>query len=394
MPNELTRPGPPTELARVQVNVLSKANPVPGLLRLARVVVQQTPEVSAVFTQAKEESQSAEWLRNRIAPELAKFFPGENVEEVATYLADEYLQIGDSILLVSSETGRALARITEEDMYQPAPVPRESGNMVVPERRLRPDLEGFIVQWVFDRNQEREVIEKILSRVPQTQLLRDEGDSRALLVTRAGRRLLTTQIQDALPGLLEASTGITRGFLGFFPLGKPETPSEYQRIPDLRVFATARHLLQDPSTRNLRQDVRGSVLASASTGWIREIASSLLREGVRIARVSTPLPLGEAVRGRETGFWIASPNAAHALQRLGVRTLPVQFSRDDVAVYLTEPAGLLEVDPNAYWCRSREVHDRWTVETEMTATLWVDWRKVTVLLMSGAFPTGISLEPL
>lgn len=394
MPNELTRPGPPTEIARVEVNVLSKANPTPGLLRLARVVVQRTPEVSALFTQAKEEGHTAEWLRDRLTPELEKFFPGESVEEVATFLADEYLQIGDAILLISSETGRALARISDDDMYQPAAVPRESGNMAMPARRLRPDIEGFIVQWIFDRNQEREVVEKVLSRIPQTQLLRDEGDSRALFVTRDGRRLLTSQIQDSLPTLLESSTGIVRGFLGFFPLGRPENTSEYVRIPDLKVFATARQPLQDPSTRNLRQDVRGSVLASSSTGWIREIASTLLRVGVeRPGFIRVVLSLVEALRGRETGLWIAPPNVARALQGLGVRALPVQTSREDVAIYLTEPAGFLEVDPNAYWCRSREVHDRWTVETEMTASLWVDWRRVTVLPLNGIDPSGISIEP-
>lgn len=392
MSDEITKPPTlgPGDISRVEVGVLSKANPTPGLLRLARVVVQQTPEVSAIFTEARANKHPATWLQERLQPELEKFFPneGDAVKEVSTFLADEYTQIGDAILLVSSETGRALARITDDDFYTPAEVPRESGNMVAPARRLRPEIEGFVVQWIFDRSQEQEHHAKLLARVPQTALLQEDGDSRLLFTTRAGRRLLTTQIQTALPSLLEGCTGIARAFLDFFPLGSP-TAGMLLTPLEVKPRHTHRVPIQDPTARNLRYDVRGSVLAGSATGWVREAAQQLLEKGPKGA----PRTVQEALEGRTSGLWVASPNAARVIKESAlVRILVLPPGREEVAVYLTEPAGFLEVKSDGFWCGSREVHDRWTVETEMSANLWVDWEKVHVIPLTGVPLSGVSFE--
>lgn len=385
-------PTPTADLARVEVGVLSKANPNAGILRLARIVVQQTPEVSAIFTEAREGKHTAEWIKERLQPELDKFFPGDEdaVAEVSTFLADEYVQVGDSILLISSETGRALARITEDDLYQPPPVPRESGEMVTPAKRIRPEVEGFIVQWTFDRAHEQEQYGKILARVPQTQLLREEGDPRLLFTTRAGRRLLSTQINSALSTILQTCSGISKAFLDFFPLGKLVGA---EAIEDIKALNTYRAPIQDPTARNLRYDVRSAALSSSATAWTRAAAFRLVTEA---KPVGDPRTASEAIEGRQTGLWIASPNVLVAFKQAGalVRMMAVPHLPDDVAVYLSEPAGALDVNPDGYWCRTREVHDRWTVETEMTATLWVDWTKVQAVPLQGIQATGMATEVL
>lgn len=393
MSDKLAKAPPALDLTKVEVGVISKANPSPGILRLARIVVQQTPEVSAIFTEAKEQRHPASWIQERLQPELDKFFPNEAeaVKEVSTFLADEYTQIGDSLLLISAETGRALARLTDEDFYTPAPVPRESGNMVQPGARIRPDIEGTIVQWVFDRSQEREHFTKLLERIPQTQLLRDEGDSRMLFTTRAGRRLLATQIETALPDLLKGSSGVARAFLDFFPMGKPERLG-FEAI-QVRPLNAYRAPLQDPTARNLKYDIRGSVLSGTSTAWVRAVAEAVLDDAFK-ARRGRSASLDEAFEGRSSGLWVASANVATALRRRGVlsRFLVTHPRVDEYALYLTETAGHLELKSDGFWCRSREVHDRWTLEAEMDGTLWIDWSKVTVFALSGVALSGASIE--
>jgi len=387
--SDLTKPGPGAELARVDVKVLSKSNPSPGLLRLVRVTVQKSPEISELFKQARSEGRPAEWLKERLIVELQKFFPEEDVQEEASYLADEYTQIGDSILLVSAETGRALARITDADFYQPAPLPRESGNMALPAKRLRPDVEGFIVQWTFDQSREREVMEKLLERLPpQTALLRDEGDSRLLFTSRAGRRKLTSQVQTALPTLLSETSGLPRAFLDFFPLGKPSGPMTKIEV---KGIGSLRYPIQDPTARNLRFDVRQAVLGSTATAWVRGMARQLASAAVEAGQVKPSVTLQQALEGRRTGLWLVTPNAARAFQ--GVRVLPISVDRE-VALYLTEPAGFVDVNPDGFWCRTAEIHERWNVETEMEGTLWVDWAKVYAVELADIPMTGTSVEVL
>jgi hypothetical protein len=389
MIDELTKPAPEVGLSRVDVKVLSHTNPSPGLLRLARVVVQQTPEISDLFKQARTEGRPADWLKERLIPELKKSFPHDDVQEEAGYLADEYTQIGDSILLVSAETGRALARITDDDLYQPAPVPRESGNMVLPAKRLKPEVESFIVQWAFDQGREREVLERLLERVPQTALLRDDGDSRLLFTSRAGRRMLTSQVQSALPTLLASSTGMAKAFQDFFPLGKP-SGGGLDRIRGLKGFGISKYPIQDPTARNLRFDVRRAILGATATGWVRDLARQLASAAIQGGRTKPATPFPEVIEGRTSGFWIATPNVAKLLQGRA-RVLPVSVELE-IGIYLSEPAGYLDVDEGGFWCRTQEIHDKWAIETEIGADLWVDWSKVYAVEVAEAPVTGTSVE--
>lgn len=377
-------------LSRVEVGVISKANPEAQTLRLARVVVQRTDEIRDIFAEAKLNQHPADWIFERLEPELWKFFPQDKgaASEAARFLADEYVQIGDSLLLISSDTGKALARITDEDFYLPAPVPRESGGMAQPTPRLKPHIEGFIVQWTFDRAHEEAQVNQLLQQVPQTQLLRDEGDSRLLATTRVGRQLLSRQVKDGLPDVLPTATGIAKAFLDFFPLGDPGAGME--KFP-LEAFSSYRSLLQDGLARNLKYDLRKAILGNAATSWVRNAASLLVDKGQLVGGEKT---VEEAVEERQLGLWMVSPNVAAMMRDLGlrVRTLVVPTIPDDRAAYVESQAGVLKVDPESYWSSSREVHDKWTVATEMKADLYVDWSKVHLIALRDVLVSGSYVE--
>jgi hypothetical protein len=96
--------------------------------------------------------------------------------EVAQYLADEYFQLGDAVLICDRTTGKAIARISDADMYQPPDQVRESGNLAKPLPRLNPNLEGFLVSYIFEQERDRQLRADILATLPGTEFLAEHGD--------------------------------------------------------------------------------------------------------------------------------------------------------------------------------------------------------------------------
>lgn len=77
---------------KVNVQVLSKANPGSGLLRRSRKKIQEDPSLGGLFTTGVID---VETLTQRLREKLPL---DEGVEDVAQYLADEFAQLGDGIL--------------------------------------------------------------------------------------------------------------------------------------------------------------------------------------------------------------------------------------------------------------------------------------------------------
>jgi len=382
MPSDLVRAQSNALVRKVNVEVLSQADPNPSILRLARLVVQRSPEVRAVFMQVPVD-------RDRLTSVLRQHFPfDEGITEIAQYLADEYEQIGDGILLISTQTGKAIAKLSEEDFYLPAPVPRESGSMVQLGPKIRPEIEGFVIQWQHETHRECLVRDRMLSRIPQTELLREDGDRRILALSRAGRRNLVAGIQGLLPTLFQEATGIAGDFLSFFAMGKPP---EESGLTALQVGAKSRvrNSIQDQLTLNLKYDLLTATLASVVTGWIRDIAGQLLGN-IPSASLQS-LPLKTVVSDRSGGLWVAEPNSAIELQHCGCRVLPTQGPRQ-IALYLRGPAGFLELQRKEPAFGSREVHDRWFFEAMTDAVLWVDFSRIEVFSVQGIDESGLSVE--
>ncbi len=363
------------ELERVLPEVKTLARPVKGPLLAARHEVKRSPKLQALFRAARKERWPAAKLAEDVAPVLENLLEGSPAElrEVATYLADEYEQVGDAVLIVSTVTGKAIARITDEDIWQPDPVPRHSGNLVKPLPRLRPDLEGFLVQWVFDEDREQNLLATLSKKGAQTSLTREEGDRRLLPVTRAGRASLAQELGDALPNILGAVQGASRAFLGHFSV-LSEHPVETKLSPLVKCTAFGRVVtpIADLSTFNLRYDRLGAMAAQIGTSWVREIARTLAMGTATKERVRVTWPFNTP------GFWIGGPDL---VQAFGVhRALVVDGAPSTI---VRPPAGVIVIEPSSYACQGREVFDRWEVAAAVEYTLYVNWENVVTFDIEG-----------
>jgi hypothetical protein len=393
MPNLVAQTSQQQALARkVQVDVLSKVDPPPGLLRRVRVSIQNEPILSSLFTpnEGGTRSVDAEVLTER----LKSFYPLEDsIEKVAQYLADEYEQLGDGILLISSSTGKAIARLTSDDFYQPAPVPRDDGRMVERPVTIRPDTEAFITHWRFENDLEAKVRERVLARISQTEYLREEGDSRLLSLSRSGRRELAGQLERSIPEIFAHPNGIVRDFLEYFPLGeRPHQEDEWDRVR-VQPSSLVRRSIQDSLATNVKYDTLTAILSTTATSWVRCLASALLESQLKLEE--DPIPLKEAITIRQAGIglWLSEPNLAAALKGHGCRVLPAP-GPDNLAVYLFEPAGILDIPEDRFGVHSREMHGRWTLESVTEATLWINPGLVRTFRIKDVSVSGVSVEVL
>ncbi len=374
-----------------EVEVKSKANPAAGILRQVRVVIQQ-PEVAELF-----KSTPMEALPGKLLAHLQKAFTEygyhtEVLQDAVTYILDEFVQIGGSILLISPHTGRAIARLTEEDIYQPQSVPREHGGMAVPAKRLRPELEGFLVHYSFERVREQDDLGLISLRVPHTtDLVREVGDPRLLFTTLNGRREIRHQIAEILPNLLDtakrsrlspASYLLTR-FL-------PPSDQELLRGPDFTVEVGSRYRtpLVDATARNLNFDVKRVVLESTVTSWTRELATNILaRLGSEFSHNMTEW-MGSP--DHTNIMFVMSPNTAKHLSP-DRPTLVVNQFRDGVVLGVEGPVlGALRVQDTGI--DTREVHDRWTATTYAKVDVWLDTSRFAVFEVKDVPVSGVTVE--
>ncbi len=398
--SDLVRRGQGSPLARVEVGVLTKANPIAGLLRVTRTIIQRTPSLRNLFMQARSEAWAPERLANLLFEGITTYFDGPvpedpvNVRAVADYLADEYAQLGDSILLISADTGRAIAKLRDEDFYQPSMVPREDGTMVTPGRRIRPEIESFIVQWQFDRAYEQKIESSMLAKLPRTALLAESGDRRVLFATRQGRKVLVSEVGARLPHILpDSCTGSTKALFDYLRVVKePPTEAGYVSLGEVTHHATASYPLADKKAKNLRYDIWSSILATTASGWARRLAGAVVAYGPD--QEATDVTIGYLRDQVDINFWVCSPNVAIALT--GRRSkksdiLPVGVT-DKFAVGFKEPCGYVVIDESSYDIKDREVFDRWEVATSFRATVWVRWDLIQAFRIHDVPFTGLSVE--
>jgi hypothetical protein len=366
------------KLSKIDPQVNSLARPEASCLIAARNEIQRNGAARVLFDQARTEDWDPKRLVEALQPVVEPVLDFElyDIAQALLYLADEYTQLGEGALIVSSATGKAVAKITEEDVWTPPPVPREGGGMAQPLPRLRPDLEGFLVEWVFNQEREQGLLSKLSRRVSQTALLREEGDPRLLVVTRGGRKQIAAEIEEELPRLLtEHCHGVVRNFISHFEM-REEAPTDRVLKPLLRCtgFARSRVPIQDPSTFNFRHDHFTAICGRLAVQWVRDIARTLAVSAHTVKPHSVLFDqIGEIAVEGET-YWIGPADVAKEFrERVQKHALPVE------GVPLTGLSGVvgaLVVDPASYRCSSREFLDRWEVAASFEYTLWVDWSKV------------------
>lgn len=324
---------------------------------------------------AQAQNRDREGLIAGVAERLDEAWGGGQLaqaQECAQYLFDEWRQLGEGLFVASSETGRVVAVVTEEDFYQPAPVPREGGGMALPQKRLKPEIEASLHSWVFERGRETAILEQLALRGHQTDFLKENGDPRLLVATREGRRHIVQEFSKLDPGLLLRAAGGTGGrFLRFFDLTDHE-PEERAGYVELKGAAFSRTSMgvQDPLTTNLSHNRPASLQGALVQGWLREIAKKLSVAAPKGLEVSQRALTKEHLDG--VTFWIAPPEALRYLRKANplVQVMPVEGAgvlglRDGIL-------GTIQVEPN-FAASNREWFDRWEAETQLTYRVWVNW---------------------
>lgn len=359
---------------QIEPVVVSTADPDRIDLLQARADVQSSPRLQALFREGLPPNE----LASRLAAELQKIWPEGDPSDAAQFLADEYNQIGpQGIQLINTETGRIAAIIREEDIYQPAMVPREGGGMATPLKRIRPDLEAAIITWFHDKDREKRIVEALAERGHPTPLLRDMGDPRLLVATRRGRKHIVDSLGRIAPQvLLEAAGGTSGQFLRFFEFG---SAPEENTLTHLMGTVTSRTTMgiADALTTNLHHNRPATLQGALVQGWVREIARVLANApeetvGTIDVRTARELP---------GSFFVAPPDMVRPFRRISPRVsvLPVET---DKVIAVEGKLGYLKV-PEAFKTFSREIFDRWEAGSALDYEMWVDLSCVRAYAVEG-----------
>ena len=255
---------------------------------------------------------------------------------------------------------------------------------------IKPEVESFISMWRFEDQLEHRVRERVLSRITQTEGLRENGDPRLMVLSRGGRREIAGKIEQAIPTIFDSPKGIVEDFLQYFPIGnRPNQENEYERV-QVHPSSLHRRSIQDPLALNLKYDPVSSTTAVIATSWIRSLALAILESRSLCPQKSS---LEEAIQGKTDGLWIAEANLAAALQKRGCRFLAVP-GPEHLAIYVHTPAGILELPLLEFGIHSRDLHGRWTVETVTEATLWLNFGRIHTFQIEDVEASGVSVEVL
>lgn len=399
----------PTDLAQFTPEVKTLARPQAGPLIGARTVVQQDAGVRATFEKAKKEGWTPEKLAGAIIPTLEELLDcePEAAIEAAQYLADEFAQLGNAVLLCDRTTGKAIARISDEDMYQPPPQRREGSNkLVVPLPRLNPNLQGFLVSYIFEKAKDREMVAAIQARLPQTDFLRTVGDARLDALTRVGRLRVADRVRGALPDILEAVQGASRAFLDLlYPVDSATDTRALVLCPPLpRQQAEARghQVILDSKAANLNFSWEATLRARIATGWVREIAAQVVNEARTCTapehRTTISHPNLTLAHLEGVPLWVGDPATCNAIRRtfppnMGVPIIlpcTTPFSGHAVGLSTLLPLGCILVHPDTYSFETRELNGRWETLAQMEYTLFLDWSRVRYLTVTGLPVEGVA----
>lgn len=349
-------------LDRVNVSVVSDFNPDPAKLKLARQLIQNDSTLQECFMGQPD----GEYLVERLSDPLE-----EGASEVVGYLIAEHAQVGNRIVVLHPETGRAIAALSEDDFYQPEPVPRESGSMVIPPRQVKGEIAAHIASTFFENDREVKIRQDMLSRVP-SYIPAPVAERMVRFTTRAGRKQVAMEIHDRLPFVLSQARGATADFLRFFTLDgtPPKGATKYPLgLDHLTITAEVRIPVQDGKSQNLHFDQFSSLSSTVASQWIRGVASLVLIEANRREPEETLIVSGhdlviahEGAIGhvRDPVFMVS--NVPHKLNRYVVGLCPL--------------AGTVSF--SEFQTEYREVHDEWRLRASASVEVHVDWSRVKV----------------
>jgi hypothetical protein len=373
---------------RLDPQVETKAQPQRDWLLQARADINSDTDLQQIFREARAEGRSPESVADAVSSYLTAKWGGHGSEayEAALYLANEHDQLGEGVHLVSTETGRVTLTLAEKDIWQPPDVPREGGGMVKPLPRIRPDLESLVVTWTFDQVREQHIVQALAARGHQTDLLRQEGDPRLLVATRAGRRQIVQGIVGHTPkALLEATGGTAAAFLRHLDLRTTEPVGTALQALSGVVTARSKMTIADQTTVNLHHNRARTLQGALAQGWVRDIARRL-----SLAVQARSSAVGEIdaheLRAEHLGdvawFWVAPPELVSVIQELRPNCTILPSDGAALIGFLKPKVGALVV-PEEFAAEHHERFDQWEVATHLPYQLWVDWDAFKYLPVGG-----------
>lgn len=365
---------------RLDPKIQTTASPATNWLLQGRADANRDLTLQALFREAKADERGADWLAEVMANRFLQLWEGQGTAEapeVARYLADEYFQVSDGIHLVSKDTGKIIATVTEDDIYQPAMVPREGGGMATPLPRLNPALEAFITTWTFEKGREERILHTLVERGVRALSL---DDPRLHPATRSGRSQIVRDVAETTPeALLRGTGGTSAAFLQYFDLrtDAPEGGSE----PDLEGCIEAKSILNigDQTTLNPHHDRRAMLRGVLPQGWVRGMGKSLAEAAHKRLEVAT-FERTDVPKELPGKFWIIPPEAIREFIRPTWTIMPVENAK--IVGFWKARVGTIQI-PEQFAAASHELFERWEAVGDLEFKMWVDWTALTCLEVTG-----------
>jgi hypothetical protein len=380
--------GEPTALVR------SAANPEPAVLLVFRAMLQRRSDLRDLFTQFRAESRPVEWLRDMLTPRAAVALEEcsfEEVREVCQYLADEYQQLAcvpgcqldDGWFVVDETTGRVLTVASPEDVYDPGLLARESGGLAPALQRLNPAVEARLITGRHEEAREQGNLAWLAERLPQTDLVRDLGDRRLRMASRAGRTDIARQLSETDPATLLWRAG-GRAALFLRHLARTNEGGA-TGMTQVEGVASARLVigLQDQRAVNLlTYDPLSALRGVAGLNWARAVARQLSYVAKETSKAALPISAEDVTddlfASAET--WVIEPDVYVLLG-----------SQAQAKTFIVEGAETIGMTGNVGWLavgsdlgvQTRELSDRWEVTATISYTVHVDLKKIQVLPLVG-----------
>lgn len=370
-------------LQKVNPEVLTKAEPQADDLLQARADVQANPHIRDLFKKAKDENWDRDGLIDQVATAMAKIWPFGDPTEAVSYLVDEFYQLEPGIYLTDSRTGKVVAILQEEDLYQPSMVPREGGGMAKPLRKIKPEIQAAIYLHLHESDREADILKALSGKTPQTDLVKEAGDYRLLAATRSGRKHIVTSLSKQEPKtLLEATGGSVGAFLRKFELVDHEKgPYEFERLHGTVNSKTSMKVV-DQTTMNLQHNQAGNLQASVTHGWVRGVAKALSLAAH--ARKYVDLEVSTMVESLPGDLIIVPPELVRAVRKLNPKTaiLPIEGAKP---ISITGNLGFWKV-PDTLLARNFDAFDRWEVFAELEYTVLYNPSSVYAFNLVGVDP--------
>ena len=388
-------------LARVSTEISTQAKPSGNILTRVRDFITKSSGAQNIFLDAKEDKASADQLYLNLAPFLVREMPLEDegdLLEAVRYLADEYTQvIGENAILLTSPTGETIAKLREEDFYTPPPVARALDpdgfrTRLVPQGpKVRPEILAALIEGQSNVAREKDALQRISESIVQTQALREDGDPRLALTTKAGRKQVFDQFSSSMGELIPgACSGTAARFLRLFEI-KDQVPEETELVclGTHTVRAESSMKIPDIMSRNLKFHALSYLKARVAWDWVRNLGL-ILSQQYR----SPPMALHVGqLKSRDLQGVVCMVGAEDLRPTLRDKCDFLGVSRQDsIALGLGLKAGALIIDPESYASSWEEVFDRWEIYAEMSVTLWVNPTRVRTYAFDGVEPSGVSLS--